>query len=128
MQRTLWSQSNFSIRPSPSTEMNIIYFTILYSNNFLLFANGAYETEIKQNIKRGQLETTVGEEKLYNPRLTKDIDAFVQIMENLNLPRPKLIGMYTLCAESINFAVTYFVCRLNDKVSVCVRRRQSGRA
>lgn len=41
---------------------------------------------------RGQLESTVGEEKLYNPRLTKDIDTFVQIMDNLNLPTPKMIG------------------------------------
>ena len=41
---------------------------------------------------RGQLETTVGEEKKFNPRLTKDINTFIDIMDNLNLPRPKLIG------------------------------------
>lgn len=38
------------------------------------------------------METTVAEEKKFNPRLTKDIETFVQIMENLNLPRPKMIG------------------------------------
>lgn len=43
-------------------------------------------------IIRGQLESSVAEEKRYNPRLTKDIDAFVEIMANLNLPKPKMIG------------------------------------
>lgn len=38
------------------------------------------------------MESTVAEEKRYNPRLTKDIDAFVEIMDNLNLPKPKMIG------------------------------------
>lgn len=46
-------------------------------------------------IFRGQMETSVEEEKKYNPRLTKDIDTFVEIMENLNLPKPKKIGMCT---------------------------------
>lgn len=41
---------------------------------------------------RGQLETTVGEEKKFNPRLSKDLETFVNIMDNLNLPPPKLIG------------------------------------
>lgn len=39
----------------------------------------------------GQTETTVAEEKRYNPRLTKDIDTFVDIMNNLNLAYPKFI-------------------------------------
>jgi len=38
------------------------------------------------------MESSVWEEKRYNPRLTKDIDEFVKIMENLNLPYPKKIG------------------------------------
>lgn len=42
---------------------------------------------------KGQLETTVGEEKKYNPRLTKDIDSFIQLMDNLNLPKPKMIDV-----------------------------------
>lgn len=41
---------------------------------------------------RGQLESSVAEEKRYNPRLTKDISTFEQIMANLNLPKPKMIG------------------------------------
>lgn len=41
---------------------------------------------------KGLTATTVGEEKKYNPRLTKSIEEFVKIMENLNLPYPKKIG------------------------------------
>jgi hypothetical protein len=40
----------------------------------------------------GQTSTTVGEEKSYNPRLSKPLDEFVNIMANLNLPYPKYIG------------------------------------
>lgn len=40
---------------------------------------------------KGNMETSVAEEKQYNPRLTKDIDGFVEIMANLNLPYPKMI-------------------------------------
>ncbi|XP_023939165.2 persulfide dioxygenase ETHE1, mitochondrial [Bicyclus anynana] len=40
---------------------------------------------------KGQTATTVGEEKKYNPRLTKSLKEFVDIMENLNLPYPKMI-------------------------------------
>lgn len=46
---------------------------------------------------RGQLESSIAEEKRYNPRLTKGIDTFVKIMENLNLPKPKMIGKHKEC-------------------------------
>ncbi|XP_015521087.2 persulfide dioxygenase ETHE1, mitochondrial [Neodiprion lecontei] len=39
----------------------------------------------------GRTVTTVGEEKVYNPRLSKSLDEFIHIMENLNLPYPKMI-------------------------------------
>lgn len=42
---------------------------------------------------KGLTVTTVGEEKLYNARLTKTMDEFVQIMENLNLAYPKKIDV-----------------------------------
>lgn len=42
---------------------------------------------------KGNLETTVAEEKKYNPRLTKDIDTFADIMNNLNLALPKFIDV-----------------------------------
>nr|XP_002128021.1 persulfide dioxygenase ETHE1, mitochondrial-like [Ciona intestinalis] len=40
---------------------------------------------------KGMSVTTVGEEKLYNPRLTKTVDEFVQIMSNLKLDLPRRI-------------------------------------
>lgn len=42
---------------------------------------------------KGQTSTTVAEEKQYNPRLTKSCEEFVKIMENLNLPYPKMIDL-----------------------------------
>jgi len=38
------------------------------------------------------MDTTVEEEKKYNPRLSKSREEFVEIMKNLNLPYPKKIG------------------------------------
>lgn len=38
------------------------------------------------------METTVAEEKELNPRLSKSLEEFVEIMSNLNLPYPKQIG------------------------------------
>ncbi|PSN36395.1 hypothetical protein C0J52_21591 [Blattella germanica] len=40
-----------------------------------------------------QTSTTVAEEKEFNPRLTKSCEEFVKIMENLNLPYPKMIDV-----------------------------------
>lgn len=51
-------------------------------DNFRLFPAHDY---------KGNMETSVAEEKQYNPRLTKDLDAFVELMANLNLPYPKMI-------------------------------------
>ncbi|XP_015575440.2 persulfide dioxygenase ETHE1 homolog, mitochondrial isoform X1 [Ricinus communis] len=42
---------------------------------------------------KGFTVSTVGEEMLYNPRLTKDQETFKSIMENLNLPYPKMIDI-----------------------------------
>ncbi|KAJ7960645.1 persulfide dioxygenase ETHE1-like, mitochondrial [Quillaja saponaria] len=42
---------------------------------------------------KGFTVSTVGEEVLYNSRLTKDEETFESIMENLNLPYPKMIDM-----------------------------------
>lgn len=43
---------------------------------------------------RGQLESTVAEEKQLNPRLSKNLEEFVAIMENLKLAYPKKIGKF----------------------------------
>uniref|UniRef100_A0A3B3TVW8 Persulfide dioxygenase ETHE1, mitochondrial n=1 Tax=Poecilia latipinna TaxID=48699 RepID=A0A3B3TVW8_9TELE len=42
---------------------------------------------------KGQTVTTVGEERKHNPRLTKKLEEFVKIMDNLNLPKPKKIDI-----------------------------------
>ena len=40
----------------------------------------------------GKFSSTIGNEKKFNPRLqVKSVDEYVDIMSNLNLPRPKLI-------------------------------------
>lgn len=41
----------------------------------------------------GQTVSTVDEEKKFNPRLTKSQDEFVNIMNNLNLPKPKKLDI-----------------------------------
>uniref|UniRef100_A0A3P8W0S4 Persulfide dioxygenase ETHE1, mitochondrial n=1 Tax=Cynoglossus semilaevis TaxID=244447 RepID=A0A3P8W0S4_CYNSE len=41
----------------------------------------------------GQTVSTVGEERKYNPRLTKSLEEFVNIMKNLNLPKPSKIDI-----------------------------------
>ncbi|XP_029928474.1 persulfide dioxygenase ETHE1, mitochondrial [Myripristis murdjan] len=42
---------------------------------------------------KGQMVSTVGEERRFNPRLTKSLEEFVEIMENLNLPKPAKIDI-----------------------------------
>uniref|UniRef100_A0A1A8AMG1 Ethylmalonic encephalopathy 1 n=1 Tax=Nothobranchius furzeri TaxID=105023 RepID=A0A1A8AMG1_NOTFU len=41
----------------------------------------------------GQTVSTVGEERRFNPRLTKTKEEFVKLMNNLNLPKPKKIDI-----------------------------------
>ncbi|GAA6220445.1 persulfide dioxygenase ETHE1, mitochondrial [Lates japonicus] len=41
----------------------------------------------------GQTVSTVGEERKFNPRLTKSLEEFVKIMNNLNLPKPSKIDI-----------------------------------
>jgi len=64
------------------------------------------------------MESSVWEEKRYNPRLTKDIDEFVKIMENLNLPYPKKIGggINNSCQNSYTIYIPFR----------CLAARQSG--
>lgn len=59
---------------------------------------------------KGFSVSTVGEELLYNPRLTKDEETFKNIMANLNLPKPKTIDI----AVPANM-----VCGLQDIPSKC---------
>ncbi|KAG7216822.1 hypothetical protein INR49_001476 [Caranx melampygus] len=41
----------------------------------------------------GRTVSTVGEERKFNPRLTKSLEEFVNIMNNLNLPKPAKIDI-----------------------------------
>ncbi|KAM9310514.1 persulfide dioxygenase ETHE1, mitochondrial [Pholidichthys leucotaenia] len=41
----------------------------------------------------GQTVSTIGEERKFNPRLTKTLEDFVDIMNNLNLPKPNKIDI-----------------------------------
>ena len=42
---------------------------------------------------KGRSISTVEEERRFNPRLTKSVEEFVQMMENLGLPYPKQIDV-----------------------------------
>ncbi|XP_038850182.1 persulfide dioxygenase ETHE1, mitochondrial-like [Salvelinus namaycush] len=42
---------------------------------------------------KGQTASTVGEERRFNPRLTKSVEEFVDIMTKLNLPKPAKIDI-----------------------------------
>ena len=53
-----------------------------------LLIRGCGRTDFQQ----GFTVTSVEEEKLHNPRLTKSKEEFVNIMDTLNLDYPKKIG------------------------------------
>ena len=43
---------------------------------------------------RGETVSTIGEEKMFNPRLqVKSVDQYVELMNNLNLPNPKMMDV-----------------------------------
>ncbi|KTF81758.1 hypothetical protein cypCar_00033267 [Cyprinus carpio] len=54
---------------------------------------------------KGQTVSTVDEEKKFNPRLTKTLQEFVNIMNNLNLPKPKKI-VKSDCNKSVLFVIS----------------------
>lgn len=75
--RTDFQQGN------PKMLYNSVHWKILsLPEDFLLYPGHDYT---------GQSVSTVAEEKVHNRRLTKPLDEFVTIMENLNLPYPKQI-------------------------------------
>lgn len=68
---------------SPATLYDMVHGKILsLPSEFQLYPAHDY---------KGQTVTTVGEEKQFNPRLTKSKEEFIKIMENLNLPYPRFI-------------------------------------
>lgn len=61
--------------------------------------------------------TTVAEEKKFNPRLSKDIETFVNIMDNLNLPRPKMIGELSLRIFRFTYLPLYSILVIFNQLS-----------
>lgn len=51
---------------------------------------------LKCKLPPGVMNSSVFEEKKFNPRLTKSVEEFVEIMNNLNLAYPKQIGGHSL--------------------------------
>lgn len=55
----------------------------------------------------GRTVTTVAEEKVFNPRLSKSLEEFVDIMNHLNLPYPKMIGKFFYIQKSYSLFKYY---------------------
>lgn len=58
----------------------------------------------------GRTVTTVAEEKALNPRLSKSLEQFVEIMNNLSLPYPKMLGEFSSNAFIIVFILYRHNC------------------
>lgn len=69
----------------PATLYNSVHTEIFtLPDNFKLYPGHDY---------KGRTVTTVWEEKQYNLRLTKSLEEFIDIMNNLNLPYPKMMDV-----------------------------------
>jgi sulfur dioxygenase len=54
---------------------------------------------------KGETVSTIGEEKAFNPRLqVKSIDQYVELMNNLNLPNPKMMDVAVPANMRVGFA------------------------
>src|SRR5258705_2027895 len=54
---------------------------------------------------KGETVSTIGEEKAFNPRLqVKSIDQYVEVMNNLNLPNPKMMDVAVPANMKVGFA------------------------
>src|SRR5438477_2246211 len=54
---------------------------------------------------KGETASTIGEEKAFNPRLqVKSIDAYVDLMNKLNLPNPKMMDVAVPANMKVGFA------------------------
>ena len=52
------------------------------------------------NESEGHTQSSIGEEKKHNPRLTKSREEFMKIMADLKLSYPKQIGkLHEICLE-----------------------------
>ncbi|HLQ91213.1 MAG TPA: MBL fold metallo-hydrolase [Xanthobacteraceae bacterium] len=54
---------------------------------------------------KGETSSTIGEEKAFNPRLqVKSMDAYVELMNKLNLPNPKMMDVAVPANMKVGFA------------------------
>jgi glyoxylase-like metal-dependent hydrolase (beta-lactamase superfamily II)/rhodanese-related sulfurtransferase len=54
---------------------------------------------------KGETVSTIGEEKAFNPRLqVKSVDDYVELMNNLNLPNPKMMDVAVPANMKVGFA------------------------
>ncbi|WP_375778210.1 MBL fold metallo-hydrolase [Bradyrhizobium sp. ma5] len=88
---------------------------------------------------KGDTVSTIGEEKRYNPRLqVKSIDDYVELMNNLNLPNPKLmdvvlpanmhVGLHQdeLAKEGLSLSARDAIASLGRPDILLVDLRESG--
>ena len=74
---------------------------------------------------KGETVSTIGEEKAFNPRLqVKSIDQYVELMNNLNLPNPKMMDVAVPANMRVGFAQEAIAQR---GWAVSARRRDRAR-
>lgn len=88
---------------------------------------------------KGDTVSTIGEEKRYNPRLqVKSVEDYIELMNNLNLPNPKLmdvvmpanmhVGMKQddLAKQGLALSAQDAIARLGDPAILLVDLRETG--
>jgi glyoxylase-like metal-dependent hydrolase (beta-lactamase superfamily II)/rhodanese-related sulfurtransferase len=88
---------------------------------------------------KGDTVSTIGEEKRYNPRLqVKSVEDYIELMNNLNLPNPKLMDVVMpanlsiglkpvdLAKQGLALSAQDAIARLGDPAILLVDLRESG--
>jgi glyoxylase-like metal-dependent hydrolase (beta-lactamase superfamily II)/rhodanese-related sulfurtransferase len=88
---------------------------------------------------KGDTVSTIGEEKRYNPRLqVKSVEDYIELMNNLNLPNPKLMDVVMpanlsiglkpvdLAKQGLALSAQEAIARLGDPAILLVDLRESG--
>jgi sulfur dioxygenase len=77
---------------------------------------------------KGETVSTVGEEKLFNPRLqVKSVDEYVELMSNLKLPNPKMMDVAVPANMQVGLAQDE-IARRGWALSACEAMTLNGRA
>jgi glyoxylase-like metal-dependent hydrolase (beta-lactamase superfamily II)/rhodanese-related sulfurtransferase len=88
---------------------------------------------------KGDTVSTIGEEKRYNPRLqVKSVEDYIELMNNLNLPNPKLMDVVMpanlsiglkpvdLAEQGLALSAQDAIARLGDPAILLVDLRETG--